>query len=279
MFNVIFFSLIGGLVSLLGALVLFRDSKEANRIAKYATPFAAGVMLGAAFGDLLPEAIATNGNESSILLYALLGFLSFFLLERFLQFFHHHHEHEGKSTTNSLMVIIGDTIHNGIDGVAIGAAFIISVPTGIITAIAVALHEIPQEIGDFGLLIRNGMKKKNVIIVNILSALVTTVTAVITFKIGGEDSSIIPYILSITAGFFIYIAASDIIPEIHSTKTKKFDLRPWLLLFGAGLILLISPIADRYIGGAEVEQTQRYCSVANDGELYCSSNPEEHNNL
>lgn len=255
MLQVIFFSLIGGLFSLVGGMLLFRNKTTAKGIAKYATPFAAGVLLAAAFGDLLPESL--HGQEPrDILLVTLLGLLSFFLLERYLRFFHHHHEHGG-SRTSSPLIIIGDTLHNAIDGVAIGAAFLISPSTGIVAAIAVAAHEIPQEIGDFGLLIKNGMKRSKVILVNALSALATTVTAVVTYAIGDGESSLIPYLLALTAGFFIYIAASDIIPEIHEKLEKgKRDIRPWLLVLGALLMLVISPLAHDYIDAGHEHDEQ-----------------------
>lgn len=247
MLQVIFFSLIGGLFSLIGGLILISNKKTAQGLAVYATPFAAGVLLAAAFVDLLPEAMHITSSEP-ILLTALFGILGFFLLERFLSVFHHHHEHKGKKRSSSALIVIGDTMHNALDGVAIGAAFLISPATGIVAAIAVAAHEIPQEIGDFGLLLRNGMAKKKVIIINILSALATTLTAVLTFGLASSDSTIIPYLLAITAGFFIYIAASDIIPEIHERKhDTSFDIRPLLLLIGALFIMIISPLAHGYI--------------------------------
>lgn len=245
MFQVIFWSLIGGVLSLIGGLVLIKDNKRAQKLALYATPFAAGVLLAAAFTDLLPEAIEL-AEAGTVLLYALGGILSFFLLERYLRFFHHHHDHEDKSK-NSL-VIVGDTLHNALDGVAIGAAFLISPSVGIVTTIAVAAHEIPQEIGDFGLLIKNGMKRSKVLMINVLSALATTVMAVLTYTVGEGESAAIPYLLAITAGFFIYIAASDIIPEIHDSLEKgKKDIRPWILLFGAALMIVVSTIAHDYI--------------------------------
>jgi zinc and cadmium transporter len=245
--QVIFFSLIGGVLSLIGGIILIKNKKTADGLAIYATPFAAGVLLAAAFIDLLPEAIH-DSDASAILTTALLGFLGFFILERFLRIFHHHHEHEAKNKASSSLIIIGDTLHNALDGVAIGAAFLISPSTGIVATLAVALHEIPQEIGDFGLLLKNGMAKKKVIIVNVLSALATTIMAVITFGFGTNSSGIIPYLLAITAGFFIYIAASDIIPEIHdSTVNSSFDIRPLLLLAGALLVMIISPIAHDFI--------------------------------
>jgi zinc and cadmium transporter len=248
MIYVIFFSLVGGLFSLIGALILFKDKKQASKIVQYATPFAAGVLLAAAFTGLLPEALEQNDNFYSILLATLIAFLIFFFLERFLQVFHHHHEHEEKKKkSSSSLIIIGDTLHNALDGVAIGAAFLVSPATGIVAAIAVALHEIPQEIGDFGLLLKNGMKHKKVVLVNVISALATTITAVIVYGFGNSESSLIPYMLAITAGFFIYIAASDIVPELHEKSKSKYDLRPWFLLLGAVLIMIISPIAHEYI--------------------------------
>ena len=251
MFEVFLFSLAGGLLSLLGGLLLIRSNRTAVMLAKYATPFAAGVLLATGLTDLIPEALH-EGDERLVFTYVLFGILLFFFLERFLRFFHHHHEADAKSKSSNSLVIIGDTLHNALDGIAIGAAFLINPTTGIITTLAVAAHEIPQEIGDFGLLLKNGMKKKTVIVVNAFSALATVLAAVATYAIGDADSAFIPYVLAITAGFFIYIAASDIIPELHEKITEKRDLRPWLLLVGALFVLIVSPIAHEYIESSDV---------------------------
>ncbi|MCA9346437.1 ZIP family metal transporter [Candidatus Saccharibacteria bacterium] len=249
MLNVIFYSLIGGVFSLVGGIALLGRGDSAYKLAGYVTPFAAGVLLSAAFLDTLPEALSEHGDMKFILKMVLFGILIFFLLERFLRWFHHHHEHGVESSKNSL-IIIGDTLHNAIDGVAIAAGFLISTPTGIITTIAVAAHEIPQEVGDFGLLLKNGMAKGKVLLVNLISAVATTVTAVITYAVGSHESFPVAPLLAITTGFFIYIASSDIIPEIHEGITKgKFDIRPWLLIFGVILMMVITPIADSYISG------------------------------
>jgi zinc and cadmium transporter len=279
MLQVIIFSLLGGVLSLTAAIVLLKNDKTASGLAKYATPFAAGVLLAAAFTDLLPEAIFESDVRGA-LLAALIGILVFFMLERFLRFFHHHHENEKESVnkSSSSLIIIGDTLHNALDGVAIGAAFLISPSTGIIATFAVALHEIPQEIGDFGLLLKNGMEKKKVLIVNILSALATTLTAIIVYAIGDAESSYIPYALAITAGFFIYIAASDIIPEIHEKVTPgSKDIRPWLLLFGAVFIMIASPLAHDYIdaGHSSVEESHTSEHTDHDHE-HDDSHAEEH---
>lgn len=248
MLNVIFYSLVGGIVSLIGGILLLRKKSLAEVLAKYATPFAAGVLLATAFGDLLPESLEKTEENKAVMLAALGGILGFFMLERFLRWFHHHHEHEGKEKASSSLIIIGDTLHNALDGIAIGAAFLIDTPTGIITTAAVATHEIPQEIGDFSLLLKNGMKKSTVLLANLMSALATTATAMIVFQIGDSKDFPLPALLAITAGFFIYIATSDIIPEIHEKlKDNSVDFRPWLLLLGVGIILVISPITHDYI--------------------------------
>lgn len=203
-----------------------------NKLAVYATPFAAGALLAAVFLDLLKEGLKA-ASSNTVLLSALLGILVFFLAERFLHWFHHHHQHEDKDPSIGL-IIIGDTVHNALDGIAIAAAFLISVPTGIVTTLAVATHEIPLEIGDFGLLISKGMSRIKVLMVNIFSALATTVAAVVTFSLGSEDALPIGAIVGVSAGFLLYIALSDIIPDIHeNTSDKKlFAPQPLLLLLG-----------------------------------------------
>ncbi len=247
--HVIFFSLIGGLVSLIGGLVLISKKVLANSLAQYATPFAAGALLAAVFLDLLPEGIEYS-TANTVLLSSLVGILLFFLAERFLHWFHHHHPHEDKQTDpTATLVIVGDIVHNALDGIAIAAAFLVGLPVGIITTIAVAAHEIPQEIGDFGLLLSKGMSRKNVLIVNVVSALATTVAAVITFWLGSQNQLPIGVLLGVSAGFLLYIAASDIIPEIHEKAPRKrlFDWQPLLLIIGVVVVGLAINLAHSYI--------------------------------
>mgnify|MGYP000921220242 CR=1 FL=1 len=248
---VIIFSLIGGLFSLIGGILLLSRKNSAKTLAKYATPFAAGALLAAVFLDLLPEGIAED-NATTVLTAALIGLLLFFYFERFLRWFHHHHEHHGKDVANESsksLIILGDTLHNALDGVAIASAFLISVPAGIVTTIAVAAHEIPQEIGDFGLLLAKGMSRKNVLLANAASALATTVLAVITYWLGSADKLPIGALLGLSAGFLLYIAASDIIPSIHEEvrNDKIFDIRPILLLVGVVAVGLFIQIAGNFI--------------------------------
>lgn len=247
--DVLFFSLIGGVFSLIGGIFLLRKQKSADALAKYATPFAAGALLSAVFLDLLPEGL----NESTpevVLVWTLIGILFFFFLERFLSWFHHHHEHaQAEHQATKSLIVIGDTIHNALDGIAIAAAFLVNVPAGIVTTIAVAAHEIPQEIGDFGLLLSKGMSRKKVLLVNIMSALATTVFALITFALGAADKLPLGALLGVSAGFLLYIAMSDVIPSIHEQAPKKklLDFRPILLLVGVVTVAIVIKIAGSFI--------------------------------
>lgn len=247
--DVLLFSLLGGVVSLIGGIVLIRKQSSAQKLAKYATPFAAGALLAAVFLDLLHEGIETT-EPYTVLMAALVGVVVFFFAERFLHWFHHHHvDEKSKVDPSASLVIVGDTMHNILDGVAIAASFLISVPTGIVTTIAVAAHEIPQEIGDFGLLLNKGLSRKKVLIVNILSALATTVAALITFALGTGEVLPLGLLLGLSAGFLLYIAMSDIIPDIHENTPKKrfLDWQPLMLLFGVVLVAITVNFAHKYI--------------------------------
>lgn len=246
---VIFFSLIGGVVSLIGGVLLLSRESSAKLLAEYATPFAAGALIAAVFLDLLHEGLEES-EAMTVLMSALIGILLFFYAERFLRWFHHHHQHESKSKDPTVSLIVaGDTLHNALDGVAIAAAFLISVPTGIVTTIAIAAHEIPQEVGDFGLLLSKGVKRKKVLMINLISALATTVMAVITYALGSAEKLPIGVLLGLSAGFLLYIALSDIIPEIHehAGDRKLLDIRPLLVLIGVLFVGLAIYFAHGFI--------------------------------
>ncbi len=246
--QVIFFSLIGGIFSLIGGFLLISSRKRAMKLADYATPFAAGALLAAAFVDLLREA-GHQGSIDTALVFTLVGILGFFFLERFLRWFHHHHEHDDKSADpTASLIIVGDTLHNFIDGIAIAAGFLVSPSTGIVVALAVAAHEIPQEIGDFGLLLKKGLSKRKVIQANVLSALAGTVAAVIFFQLGQNTDISLDIVLGLVAGFFIYVAVSDIIPSIHEGENKKLvGVQSALLLAGAVVVSLVTVNLHQYI--------------------------------
>jgi zinc and cadmium transporter len=246
--HIIFFSLIGGLISLVGGLLLLSRENTATALAKYATPFAAGALLAAVFMDLLKDGLE-HAVPDTVLMSALAGTILFFFAERFLRWFHHHHDHADEKNASLALIIAGDTIHNALDGVAIAAAFLISVPTGIVTTIAVAAHEIPQEIGDFGLMLHKGLSRGKVLLVNALSAVATTVMAVLTFALGSREALPLGILIGLSAGFLLYIALSDIIPEIHhqAPRHKLLDWQPILLLLGAVVVTVSISLAHRYI--------------------------------
>lgn len=241
---------VGSLVSLIGGLYLLYGKWGVRKLQRISVPFAAGALLAAAFFDVLPEALEL-GEPSKVLQVALIGFLFFFVLERSLGWFHHHHEegvHHHGPRRNASLIIIGDTLHNFIDGLAIGAAFLVSPATGIVTTLAIAAHEIPQELGDFGLLLAKGMRKSRVLLANIVSAFATVVGALIIFLIGGSLPIPEYILLAVTGGFFIYIAASDIIPTIHAEpKRSVANIQTLVLILGVIFVATSTTIAHQYI--------------------------------
>lgn len=225
---ILLFTILGSVISLIGGVLLLIKEKFALRVSHYFGAFAAGALLATAFFDLLPE--------SNLPLWALVGILFFFLIERFI---HHHHAHgeaDEKKTVIPL-IVIGDTLHNFTDGVAIAATFLISIPLGIVTALAVAAHEIPQEIGDFGLLLGRGMKRGRVLLINLYSSLAALVGAILTYIYRDNLEGFLPLILSITAGFFIYIALANLIPEIHARDNQKVAFWESVMLFVGVLVV------------------------------------------
>lgn len=242
--NILLFTFIGSIGALLGGLILLSREKFALKISHFLASFAAGVLLGTAFFDLLPEALHEGEKKDiDVLFWTLIGIVLFFLIERFIHWFHHHeeyHEHEKESKSTLPLIIIGDTVHNFIDGVVIAATFMVNTPLGMVTALAVFAHEIPQEIGDFGLLLHKGMAKKKIILVNIASAAVAFLGALITYVFGNVLQPFIPIFLALTSGFFIYIAASDLIPEIHYEKRRGFAFWESVLLLLGVLVIWLS---------------------------------------
>lgn len=250
--EVTFWALIGSVFSLLGGLLLVSNKNLRDIAVRYGLPFGAGALLAAAFIGVLPEAVEGSDIHQA-LLFALGGFLAFFLLERFVGWFHSHedHHHDERSQTQQWLVIIGDTLHNAIDGVALGAAFLIDPALGIGTALAVAAHEIPQEIGDFSILLGKGMKPKRVVLVNLFSALATVVAALTTYALGDAFEFNPAPLLAVAAGFFVYIAASDIIPDIHEKPRREGDIQAVMLLFGVALIGSIIMLTPHSHGEAD----------------------------
>lgn len=231
--------IIGSAISLLGGVILLRFKRQRRLALLLTLPFGAGALLAAAFFDLLPEAFDT-ADPRAMLYYCLGGFLFFFVAERSAGWFHSHHEHDHymtvKNTSQRRLIVIGDLIHNAIDGLAIGAAFLVSIPTGIVTTLAVSAHEIPKELGTFALLADRGWRDRTVIIANIFTAIATILSAIAIYIIGEGIEAFVPPLLAITSGFFIYIAASDIIPDIHEQPRRIGTVQALMLLTGVVLV-------------------------------------------
>lgn len=240
---ILLFTFIGSIGALVGGLILLSHRKFALKVSHFLASFAAGILLGTAFFDLLPEAVH-EGEKTGVDVFpwALFGIVLFFLLERFIHWFHHHEEFHKDEESKSILplIIVGDTMHNFIDGVVIAATFMVNIPLGIVTSISVFAHEIPQEIGDFGLMLHKGLSRGKIILVNILSAGVAFLGAIITYLLGNMLEAYIPALLAVTAGFFIYIASSDLIPEIHHEKRKGFAFIESLLLIVGVVVMAVS---------------------------------------
>lgn len=213
------------LLSLVGIIALLLKNKILNKILLVLVGFSAGALMGGAFLHLLPESLEET-KAITVSLFLLVGFSSFFLIERFL---HWHHCHKGicEVHTFTYMNLFGDGVHNFIDGVIIATSFITNIHLGIVTTIAIIAHEVPQEIGDFGVLIYGKFTKAKALFFNFLSALTAMVGALFGYFLSNTFQNIIPSILPFAAGGFIYIAASDLIPELH----KEPDIKKSLLSF------------------------------------------------
>lgn len=238
--DILFLAFIGSIAGLIGGIVFLIKKSWARSLSKYAVPFAAGVLLSLALLHLLPEAAHLLGERAYT--YVLLALLGSFLLEQYFVHLHHHEDRQHTMQKASVpLVIVGDTIHNFIDGVTIASAYLLSPAFGLTIALASFLHETPHEIGDFGVLISAGWSKKNTFIANALSAMATFPGALLVFFfIRGADEQI-GILLAISGGIFLFLGASDFLPEVGEEERgvpawKKFTL----LLFGAGIMYLLT---------------------------------------
>lgn len=206
------------LVSFVGVLTLYLQ-KKLDEILSYLVSFAAGGLLGAVFFDLLPEAVEKTPNWA---VGVLAGILVFFIIEMFLHWHHHHHGHK-KNHIHPVgyLNLIGDGAHNFIDGMIIAAAFLINVPLGLVTTLAVILHEIPQEFGDFGILIYSGFPKNTALGLNFATALTAVAGALVAFFLSSLVQNFELLLVPFAAGSFIYIATADLLPEIHKHGGKE----------------------------------------------------------
>ena len=244
---IILASLLGGILSVTAA-ALFALNARAQYLGGLVS-YAIGALLAAVFLDVLPEAISLTSNVSAVCGTVLLGIMVFFTLEKVLIWRHCHHEHceahEPHEQTghdhgrSGMMVIVGDTFHNFIDGVIIAAAFLADVQLGIVTSLAIIAHEIPQEVGDFAVLLNSGYTKLRAFQLNLISSFATLVGGMLAYVALQDMQSLVPYLLAMAAASMIYIAVADLIPGLHK-RTHLRDTVQQVLLIMTGVLTVAS---------------------------------------
>jgi zinc and cadmium transporter len=243
-------TLIVSLISFVGVLALFFKKAFLNKILLLLVGFSAGSLLGGAFLHIIPELAGDHAHGveegdvvssfigSDLFLIVILGFAVFFLLEKILHWHHHHKEcEECENRTLPIMNLVGDGLHNFIDGLIIVASFSISFEIGVATTIAVIVHEIPQELSDFGVLIYGGFSRLKALFFNFVTALMAVLGALVGYLLISYVANIQTTLLAIAAGGFIYIAASDLIPELNKEKVLYKSLTSFIFfLLGIGFM-------------------------------------------
>lgn len=226
------------LISLLGVLTLGIKEKSLNKILIYFVSFSAGALLGDAFIHLIPE-VYKMGSTVYTSIYFLLGIFVSFLIEKVIYWKENHSSTIlGSKVKNFVfMILYGDGVHNFIDGLAIGASFLVSIPVGIATSIAIILHEIPHEIGDFAALIHGGLDKKKAIFYNFISALTAILGTVFALLLNQRIAGINRFLVPFAAANLIYIAGTNLIPELHKeTQLKKSAVQIFTFLLGIAIM-------------------------------------------
>ncbi len=257
---IIIFTAVGGVLSVLAAGVfLLLPDQQRNAVLPHGISFAIGALLAVAFWGLIPEAFEAVKPEQfqSLSGTILVGILGFFVLEKLLIWRHchfgeceahgddeHTHDHDhahshhhGIAKSAGALIIIGDSIHNFVDGVLIAAAFLTDVQLGIVTSLAVAAHEIPQEVGDFAILLQSGYGKGKALFYNVLASLTTVIGGVLAYFSLADLHASLPYFLALAASSFIYIAVADLIPSLHKKTDMKASLGQ-IALITAGVLLI-----------------------------------------
>lgn len=232
---------LGSIAGLVGGIVLLWKGEISKETSLHLIAFAAGVILGTTFLDLLPEAQEIGGE--GVFLLALIGLVAFFLIEDFLLHFHHHEEHAHRIKPVAPLIIFSDSVHNFIDGAVIAASFLADSRLGVFVAIATFFHEIPQEIGDFAVLLSAGLSKTAVLLSNLLSAAAAFLGAIGILLFVEQTSGFLGSMLGLAAGMFLYISSADILPEIVRTPVRdpRWHIAGFFLA-GIGLMLLLTNI-------------------------------------
>jgi len=226
------------LIAFIGILFIGLKEDKLKRLTTILVGFASGTLLGGAFLHLLPESLTPENDQMTAMWYVIVGIVSFFALEKFL-YWRHCHEKECPTHTFVYLNLIGDGIHNFIDGMVIAATFMIGFELGLATTLAVIFHEVPQEIGDFGVLVYGGLSRKKALIYNFISAVTAILGALATYFLAylrSIEALLVPF----AAGGFIYIAATDLMPELHKkSHAGESIVQLFVILLGIGLMAFL----------------------------------------
>lgn len=233
--------IIVSLISLIGVFAFTINQEKLKKILIYLVSFAAGTLLGGAFIHLIPEAFTDGKNPQCIAVYILAGIVFFFVMEKLVKWRHCHEiacdKHPHPFSYN---ILIGDSLHNFIDGMIIAGSYLISIPLGLATTLAVIFHEIPQELGDIGSLLHGGFSRAKAILYNFLTALMAVVGAIAVLVLNESIMELSDFLIPFAAGGFIYIASSDLIPELHKeTKPSRSLLQLMSFVFGIAIMLAL----------------------------------------
>lgn len=235
--SIILANVVVSLIGVVGAYSLIHFFVKSHAKIMVLVSFAAGSMLAVSFFDLLPTAIAGHGSIMLMMEYLVGGFVIFLLLEKGF-FYYHCHEENCERHSSVKLVMVGDSAHNFLDGVAIAASFLVSPALGLATTLAIIIHEVPQEVGDMGVLVHAGYSNSKALFFNLLSGAFAVLGGVAGFYYLNRFESFIPYILALTAGGFIYIAAADLLPEIHAESDTRIKISIHSLVFIFGILAL-----------------------------------------
>jgi zinc and cadmium transporter len=248
LFNILFFTFLASIVSLFLVAILLLHKTLIHKTSFLLVSFAAGALLATGFLETLKEAVSIAGD--SAFLWTTISFAMFFLIERLFISLHRHTEEDSLDTSEEIKVptpflLFGDGLHNFIDGMSIAAGFLVNFQLGLITSIAVFVHEIPHELGDFGILIHKGWGRAEVLWINAATGAVSILGAIAAFYLGKQFNNIVPILLSITTANFLYLSATGLLPEIHHKAQKSFAVK-YTISFLLGIFLVA--ILTRVLG-------------------------------
>lgn len=229
------------LIALVGVVALSLSERRLHTVVVYLVSFAAGTLFGDTFLHLLPETAEAFGFTTVTGLFVLAGVLLAFVVEKYIAWHHHHHPDEANPEPVSYMILFGDAVHNAIDGVIIAASYLVSIPLGVATTVAIAFHETPQELGDFGILVYGGVPRWRAVAYNFLSALTAFAGATAVVLLVDDVDGLLQFLLPVAAGNFIYIAGSDLLPElVAETDARRSTVQMATFLLGIGVMYLFT---------------------------------------